>query len=96
MLDGVQGQIQAWLDREPTLSAVEILGRLKTADTAGFTDKHLRTVQRAVKVWRGQQARRMIAESAAVIVPKTALAELAMVEHCAETGHHREVATRGF
>jgi len=28
MLDGVRDQIQAWLDREPTLSAVEILRRL--------------------------------------------------------------------
>jgi hypothetical protein len=96
MLDGVRDQIQAWLDREPTLSAVEILGRLKTADAAGFSDKHLRTVQRAVKLWRAQQARRMIAEGAAVIVPRTPLAELAMVEHCAETGHHREVAASGF
>jgi hypothetical protein len=96
MLDGVRDQIQAWLEREPTLSAVEILGRLKTADAAAFTDKHLRTVQRAVKMWRGQQARRMIAESAAVIVPRTPLAELAMAEHRAETGHHRAVATPGF
>jgi hypothetical protein len=96
MLDEVRDQIQAWLEREPTLSAVEILGRLKTADAAGFTDKHLPTIQRAVKVWRGQQARRIIAESGAVIVPSTPLAELAMAERCAETGHHREVATLGF
>jgi hypothetical protein len=96
MLDEVRDQIQAWLDREPALSAVGILGRLKTADAARFADKHLRTVQRAVKVWRGQQARRILAESAAVIVPEIRAADLPLPEHYADIGHHRTVATVGF
>jgi hypothetical protein len=96
MLDEVRDQIQAWLDREPALPAVEILGRLKTADAARFTDKHLRTVQRAVKAWRGQQARRILAESAAVIVPEIQPGDLPLPEHYADTGHHRAVATVGF
>jgi hypothetical protein len=96
MLDEVWDQIQAWLDREPMLSAVEILRRLKTADAAAFSDKHLRTVQRAVKAWRSQQARRIIAESAAVIVPGAGVADLAMPEHHAETGRHRAAASVGF
>ena len=63
MLDDVQDQIRAWLDREPTLSAVAVLARLKSTRPEQFTDRHLRTVQRAVKVWRGHQARRIILES---------------------------------
>ena len=30
---------------------------------AEHTDKHLRTVQRAVKIWRGQQARQIIIDA---------------------------------
>src|SRR5215472_8608435 len=77
MLDEVQDQIRTWLDGEPTISALEVLKRLKLTHPDRFSDRHLRTVQRAVKVWRSQQARRIIAESAAVIVP-----EIPVVEHC--------------
>jgi hypothetical protein len=80
MLDGVRDQIHAWLACDPTLSAVAILGRLETADAATFTDKHLRTVQRAVKTWRGEQARRIIAESAAAIAPAARVTGLARTE----------------
>jgi hypothetical protein len=45
MLDEVRDLIRARLDHEPMLSAVEILGPLKTTDAAGFSDKHLRTMQ---------------------------------------------------
>lgn len=58
MLDDVQDQIRAWLERKPTISALEVLRRLRLDNPERFADKHLRTVQRAVKAWRGQQARR--------------------------------------
>jgi hypothetical protein len=58
MLDDVQDQIVAWLDREPTISALEVLQRLKSAHPERFNDSHVRTVKRAVKAWRGRQARR--------------------------------------
>jgi hypothetical protein len=67
MLDDVQEQIRAWLDREPALSAVAVLTRLKSTRPEQFTDRHVRTVQRAVKAWRGHQARRIILESATAI-----------------------------
>lgn len=67
MLDDVHDQILAWLNREPATSAASILARLKVAYPERFTDNHLRTLQRAVKVWRGQQARRIILESSTVI-----------------------------
>jgi hypothetical protein len=37
-----------------------VLTRLKLACPDRFIDQHLRTVQRAVKVWRREQARRII------------------------------------
>ena len=64
MLDDVQDQIRAWLDCEPTLSALEILARLKLVCPDRFIDQHLRTVQHAVKVWRREQARRIVMQSA--------------------------------
>jgi hypothetical protein len=49
MIDEVQDQICAWLDGEPSLSGLEVLGRLKLIRPDRFNDRHLRTVQRAVK-----------------------------------------------
>src|SRR5512132_2392333 len=63
MLDAFHDQIRAWLDREPALTAVAVLARLKTTCPEPFTDRHLRTVQRAVKAWRAHQAHRIILES---------------------------------
>jgi transcriptional regulator GlxA family with amidase domain len=43
------------------------LERIKTLHPDRFTDKHARTVQRALKRWRAEQARRIIAESVITI-----------------------------
>jgi hypothetical protein len=67
MLDAFHDQIRAWLDREPGLTAVAVLTRLKSTCPEQFTDCHLRTVQRAVKAWRGHQAHRIILESATAL-----------------------------
>jgi hypothetical protein len=61
-----------------------------------FSDRHLRTVQRAVKAWCCQQARRIIAESAALIVPQSRVADRALPDRYADTGDHRAVAAMGF
>jgi hypothetical protein len=42
---------------------------MKTLHPDRFRDKHARTVQRAVKRWRAEQAHRIITESAAAIAP---------------------------
>jgi hypothetical protein len=96
MLDEVQDRIRAWLDGEPTLSGLDVLGRLKLIRPDRFNDRHLRTVQRAVKAWRGQQARRIIAEAAAEIVPQNRVADRVLPDRYADTGDHRAVAAMGF
>ncbi len=45
MLDEAQDQIRAWLDGEPTISALEVLRRLKLTHPDRFNDRHLRTVR---------------------------------------------------
>ena len=60
-------QIVAWLSEETGLPAIEILERIKTLHPDRFTDKHARTVRRAVKRWRAEQAHRIIAEHAVTI-----------------------------
>ena len=60
MLDPLRGAIDGWLDAEPAITAVEVLARLKAGHPDRFTDAHLRTIQRAVKVWREEQAKRVI------------------------------------
>jgi hypothetical protein len=67
MLDDLREQIGAWLAEQPGLTAIAILARIKTLHPDRFTDKHARTVQRAVKRWRAEQAHRIIIESAAAI-----------------------------
>ena len=68
MLDDLQEQIIAWLSEAPGLSAIAILERIKTLHPDRFTDRHARTVQRAVKRWRAEQAHRIVAETAITIV----------------------------
>jgi hypothetical protein len=60
MVDEHEMQVRAWLEAEPSLSAQAVLERLIDAAPATFTDKHLRTIQRAVKAWRGEMAHRLI------------------------------------
>ena len=67
MLDDLREQIGAWLCEQPGLPAIAILERIKTLHPDRFTDKPAQTVQRAVKRWRAEQARRIIAEGAVTI-----------------------------
>ena len=56
MLDELQDQVRAWLDGEPTISALEVLRLLKLICPDRFNGRHLRTVQRAVKAWTAHPA----------------------------------------
>ena len=67
MLDDLREQISVWLSEAPGLPATAILERIKTLHPDRFTDKHARTVQRAVKRWRAEQAHRIDAETAITI-----------------------------
>jgi hypothetical protein len=60
MVDEHETQVRAWLEVEPSLSAQAILDRLIEAAPARFTGKQLRTIQRAVKAYRGEIAHRLI------------------------------------
>jgi len=61
MLDAYEDQARNWLKRQPGMTAVEILGRLQELAPPGtFTDKHLRTVQRALATWRADAIRQWI------------------------------------
>jgi hypothetical protein len=67
MLDDVQDQLRLWLDEQPDVTATEVLVRLEAMYPDRFTDKHLRTIQRAVKHGRAQAARRIIVDSVATV-----------------------------
>ena len=61
MLDAYEDQTRRWLQRQPGMTAVEILERLRELAPAGtFTDAHLRTVQRALATWRADAIRQWI------------------------------------
>jgi hypothetical protein len=70
MLDPLRDGIEAWLRAEPALSAPAVLARLREIAPERFEAKHLRTVQRFVKSWRAEQARRIIRlEALAIALP---------------------------
>ena len=60
MLDPHQAEIEAWLEAQPEMTAVDVLARLKERHSERLADVHLRTTQRLVKAWRAEQAKRMI------------------------------------
>jgi hypothetical protein len=64
----VQAEIRTRLDADPTISALEVRTRLEANDPERFADKHQRTVQRCVKAWRSDQARRIVLAGIAAIV----------------------------
>ena len=60
MLDPHRGTIETWLDAEPAITAVDVLARLRACHPDRFAETHLRTIQRMVKTWREEQAKRVI------------------------------------
>ncbi|WP_157267150.1 hypothetical protein [Azohydromonas aeria] len=61
MLDKYEAQIRQWLAVQPGITAVDVLQRLLDIAPAGtFASKHLRTVQRALEIWRAEAVRQWI------------------------------------
>ena len=60
VLDGVRERIVAWLDEQPSLTAVAVLERLREIDPERFQPGHERTVQRFVKARRAAMAREVL------------------------------------
>ena len=53
MLDAYAKTIEDWMAKEPHLSAIAILDRLKQLAPEKFTTHQRRTVQRILRTWRG-------------------------------------------
>jgi hypothetical protein len=58
-------EILLWLDAEPDRTAKELLGRLRGEHPGQFPERLLRTLQRRVKQWRRDAARRLVFGSSA-------------------------------
>jgi hypothetical protein len=74
----VTAQLRAWFDADPSRTGRELLERLQGEHPGCYPDHLLRTVQRRLKVWRGEMARALVFGSAGSPrpdpVPSTALA----------------------
>ncbi len=69
MLEPHRIEIEAWLDAQPAMTAVDVLARLKDHHPGRFTDARLRTVQRLVKIWRADQAARIVRHGMEALTP---------------------------
>ncbi len=58
--EDVWPRVRAWLDQEPDRTAKELLERLQDEYAGQFSDGLLRTLQRRVKQWRADSARRLV------------------------------------
>lgn len=63
MMDRVEAMVRGWMEERPGIGADEVVCRLMALDSGRFRQSHLRTVQRALRRWRGDQARRLLAGS---------------------------------
>jgi hypothetical protein len=56
----VTDDLKAWLHEDPSQTGRELLGRLQAAHPDDYPDALIRTVQRRVKIWRGDMARSLV------------------------------------
>jgi hypothetical protein len=52
--------VRAWLEEQPEKTAKDLFLRLQTDHAGRFSNGQLRTLQRRVKAWRSEMARRLI------------------------------------
>ena len=58
-------EVRQWADAEPDLTTRQLLQRLQARYPGLYPDGQLRTLQRRLKVWRGQIARELILSTSA-------------------------------
>jgi hypothetical protein len=56
----VTTELQSWFEAEPWRTGSELLSRLQAEYPGAYQDKLLRTIQRRLKTWRGQQANALL------------------------------------
>jgi hypothetical protein len=56
----VTGRLRGWFEAEPWRTSRELLARLQVEVPEAYPETLLRTLQRRVKQWRGEMARRMV------------------------------------
>lgn len=62
-LAAVTDDLRAWFDADPSRTARQLLERLQTSQSgtpAGYSDAVLRTLQRRLKIWRGEMAQALV------------------------------------
>ena len=56
----VTGQLRSWFEAEPWRTGRELLERLQTEYPDAYADHLLRTLQRRLKIWRGEMAHTLV------------------------------------
>jgi hypothetical protein len=58
--ENVWPQVEQWLNEQPDANAKELFLRLQAVTAKGFQPGQLRTLQRRVRTWRSEVARRLV------------------------------------
>ena len=56
----VTTELRAWFDADPSRTGRELLERLQAEHPERYPDRLLRTLQRRLKVWRGEMAKTLV------------------------------------
>lgn len=86
-LVSVTEEIKAWFDEDQSQTGRELLCRLQAAHPDAYPDALLRTVQRRLKVWRGDMARALVFGSSPPAQPLMASDALRNMEASRVRGH---------
>ncbi len=65
--EGAWPQLRAWFDEAPDRTARELLDRLRGCRPGSYGEAQLRTLQRRLKLWRGEAARQLVFGASAAV-----------------------------
>lgn len=92
-LAAVTGELRALFDRDPARSGRELLTALQSAHPGAFPDGLLRTVQRRLKIWRAEMARRLVfgtTDGATRLMAPDALRDVGAARVVGHQPHHSD------
>lgn len=83
----VTDDLKAWFEEDPSRTGRELLSKLQAAHPDAYPDTLLRTLQRRLKIWRGDMARALVFETTEDARPQMTSDPLRDVEASRVRGH---------
>lgn len=83
----VTNELRTWFAEDPSQTGQALLGRLQAAHPDAYSDRLIRTVQRRLKIWRGDMAKALVFGASVDAPPPMPPAALRNMEASRDRGH---------